>query len=56
MFFRFKSCIRERFRRDYQPPAGYGFLPVDVEWKLIDTPQGRQIWIKQARPYPGRGR
>ena len=48
--------IRERFRRDYQPPPGYGFLPVDVEWKLIDTPQGRQIWIKQARPYPGRGR
>jgi|JI10StandDraft_1071094.scaffolds.fasta_scaffold11586_5 pyruvate,water dikinase len=47
--------IRERFRRDYQPPPGYGFLPVDVEWKLIDTPQGRQIWIKQARPYPGRG-
>ena len=46
--------IRERFRRDYQPPPGYGFLPVDVEWKLIDTPQGRQIWIKQARPYPGR--
>ena len=47
--------IRERFRRSYQPPPGYGFLPVDVEWKLIDTPQGRQIWIKQARPYPGRG-
>jgi hypothetical protein len=47
--------IRERFRRDYEPPPGYGFLPVDVEWKLIDTPQGRQIWIKQARPYPGRG-
>ena len=47
--------IRERFRRDYAPPPGYGFLPVDVEWKLIDTPQGRQIWIKQARPYPGRG-
>ena len=47
--------IRERFRRDYAPPPGFGFLPVDVEWKLIDTPQGRQIWIKQARPYPGRG-
>jgi hypothetical protein len=47
--------IRERFRRDYQPPPGYGFLPVDVEWKLVDTPQGHQIWIKQARPYPGRG-
>jgi hypothetical protein len=47
--------IRERFRRDYDPPPGYGFLPVDVEWKLVATSQGRQIWIKQARPYPGRG-
>ncbi|HVV86856.1 MAG TPA: PEP/pyruvate-binding domain-containing protein [Kofleriaceae bacterium] len=47
--------VRERFRRDYEPPPGYGFLPVDVEWKLVDSPQGHQIWIKQARPYPGRG-
>ena len=45
------SAIRDGFDDVYQPPPGHGFLPIDVEWKL----DGGAIWIKQARPYPGRG-
>ncbi len=45
------SAIRDGFDDVYQPPPGHGFLPMDVEWKL----DGGAIWIKQARPYPGRG-
>jgi phosphoenolpyruvate synthase/pyruvate phosphate dikinase len=48
--------IRSHFTADYDPPAGYGRLPMDVEWKLVDEGGGaRHIWIKQARAYPGRG-
>ena len=47
------EAIRDGF--DYEPPAGYGYLPMDVEWKLVDDAGTRTIWIKQARPYPGRG-
>jgi phosphoenolpyruvate synthase/pyruvate phosphate dikinase len=49
------EAIRDGFAGDYDPPAGYGFLPMDVEWKLVDDAGARTIWIKQARPYPGRG-
>ena len=45
------AAIRTHFADFYDPPAGYGALPMDVEWKLV----GDEIWIKQARPYPGRG-
>ncbi len=48
-------AIRAHFADTYDPPAGYGALPMDVEWKLTDTNGTREIWIKQARPYPGRG-
>lgn len=44
--------IREHFASIYDPPEGYARMPMDVEWKL----DGGEIWIKQARPYPGRGR
>jgi phosphoenolpyruvate synthase/pyruvate phosphate dikinase len=46
------AALREHFAAFYTPPEGYGRLPMDVEWKLV----GDEIWIKQARPYPGRGR
>lgn len=47
------AAVREHFARTYDPPAGFGALPMDVEWKLIDEGGARRIWIKQARPYPG---
>jgi len=49
------AAIREHFATSYDPPAGYGQLPIDVEWKLVVDGDVRRIWIKQARPYPGRG-
>ncbi len=50
------TAIRDRFATTYDPPPGYGRLPIDVEWKLVDDGAGvRRIWIKQARPFPGRG-
>jgi pyruvate,water dikinase len=53
------AAIREHFETMYAPPDGYGRLPMDVEWKLVGGEEaggGRVIWVKQARPYPGRGR
>lgn len=49
------EAVRDGFDDDYDPPAGYGALPMDVEWKLVDEGGTHTIWIKQARPYPGRG-
>jgi len=46
------DAIRDGFADDYDPPSGYGALPMDVEWKLHTD---GTIWVKQARPYPGRG-
>ena len=48
------QAIRDGFASIYQPPPGYGALPMDVEWKLSLVGTERQIWIKQARPFPGR--
>lgn len=48
--------IREAFAGTYDPPEGYGRLPMDVEWKRLGRGEGSRIVIKQARPYPGRGR
>ncbi len=51
------QVIRGHFASIYAPPAGYDRMPVDVEWKLVtDAAGARRVWIKQARPYPGRGR
>jgi hypothetical protein len=51
------DAIREHFAGNYEPPTGYGRLPMDVEWKVVDDGAGsRRVWIKQARPFPGRGR
>ncbi len=49
------SAIRDHFSDTYQPPEGYGRLPMDVEFKRIGEGEAATIWIKQARPYPGRG-
>ncbi len=49
------EAVRDGFDDDYDPPAGYGALPMDVEWKLVDEGGVRTIWVKQARPFPGRG-
>ena len=46
-------AIRDHFAALYDAPPGFAHLPMDVEWKLADGPDGRHIWIKQARPYPG---
>lgn len=50
------AALRQGFAPHYDPPTGFGALPMDVEWKLVETGEAREIWIKQARPYPGRGR
>ncbi len=49
------SAIRTHFAPIYDPPDGWGSLPMDVEWKLVADANGRHVEIKQARPYPGRG-
>jgi phosphoenolpyruvate synthase/pyruvate phosphate dikinase len=46
------DALRTHFAAFYDPPDGYGQLPMDVEWKLAAD---GHIWIKQSRPYPGRG-
>lgn len=47
--------IRSHFNSFYDPPDGFGALPVDVEFKRMGSGEGSTIEIKQARPYPGRG-
>jgi len=49
------AAVREHFMSIYTPPASFGSLPMDVEWKLDATNGERHVWLKQARPYPGRG-
>jgi pyruvate, water dikinase len=48
-------AIRNHFRAVYDPPAGFGALPMDVEFKRLGTGESSSIEVKQARPYPGRG-
>jgi phosphoenolpyruvate synthase/pyruvate phosphate dikinase len=48
------AAIRDHFDAHYHPPPGFARLPMDVEWKLVDRAGGgREVWIKQARPFPG---
>lgn len=47
------AAVREHFARVYPPGNGFAHLAMDVEWKLVDGAAGREIWLKQARPYPG---
>lgn len=51
------SAIHARFSEAYGPGAGNdGWYAMDVEFKF-DAPDGKpaELFIKQARPYPGRG-
>ena len=53
------KAIHERFSAAYGPKAGNtGWYAMDVEFKFDDMGQedGKpHLYIKQARPYPGRG-
>jgi len=49
------AAVRDHFAAIYDRPGGFARLPMDVEWKLVVVGGDREIWIKQARPYPGRG-
>lgn len=49
------AAIRDHFAPLYDPPDGYGRLPMDVEFKLVGAGDAAHIEIKQARPWPGRG-
>lgn len=52
------DAIHKRFSAAYGPAAGnLGWYAMDVEFKFDDdaTPGNATLYIKQARPYPGRG-
>lgn len=51
------NAIHERFSSAYGPAAGNaGFYAMDVEFKFDDEgAREPKLYIKQARPYPGRG-
>ena len=51
------EAVHERFNEAYGPAAGNtGFYAMDVEFKF-DGPHGEEpdLFLKQARPHPGRG-
>lgn len=52
---RAQDAVRRRFRAHYQLPAGWGALPLVVEWAWVpdDAGDGAHIEIMQVRPYPG---
>lgn len=52
------AAIHQRFSAAYGPAAGnQGWYAMDVEFKFDDDGSGGtpRLFIKQARPYPGRG-
>ena len=52
------DAIHRRFSAAYGPGAGnLGWYAMDVEFKFDDDGSGQRasLWVKQARPYPGRG-
>lgn len=52
------DAIHKRFSAAYGPAAGnLGWYAMDVEFKFDDdaTPGNATLFVKQARPYPGRG-
>ena len=44
-------AIREHFADLYDPPDGFGELPLDIEFERV----GDVVEVKQVRPHPGRG-
>ncbi|WAS89983.1 hypothetical protein [Nannocystis punicea] len=53
------AAIHRRFSPAYGPAAGnHGWYAMDVEFKFDDVADPSappSLYIKQARPYPGRG-
>jgi hypothetical protein len=52
------AAIHQRFSPAYGPASGNtGWYAMDVEFKFDDDGLGGtpRLWVKQARPYPGRG-
>jgi len=51
------DAVRRHFRVAYQPPAGWGALPLVVEWAWIpdEDGEGAHMEITQVRPYRGQG-
>lgn len=48
------SAVHQRFSAAYGPAAGNnGWYAMDVEFKFDGNPA--TLWVKQARPHPGRG-
>lgn len=54
------DAIHTYFSKAYGPAAGNtGWYAMDVEFKFDDADapgQAATLWVKQARPYPGRGK
>ena len=53
------DAIHTRFSPAYGPAAGNkGFYAMDIEFKFsneADPSKPASLYVKQARPYPGRG-
>jgi hypothetical protein len=53
------DAIHERFSPAYGPASGnHGFYAMDIEFKFsneADPSKPASLYVKQARPYPGRG-
>ena len=49
------DAVRQHFASHYDPPAGFGRLPMEVEFKRVVDRGETHIEIKQARRFPGRG-
>ena len=47
------DAVRRHFRAAYQPPAGWGALPLVVEWVWVpdEDGEGAHMEITQVRPY-----
>ncbi len=47
------DAVRRHFRTQYQPPAGWGALPMVVEWAWVPDSEGdgAHLEITQVRPY-----
>jgi hypothetical protein len=51
------QAVHDRFNDAYGPAAGNtGFYAMDVEFKFDGLPGDEpELFLKQARPHPGRG-
>ena len=49
------AATRQALGATYDPPAGYGQLPVLIEVSSVVEAPETHVWIEEAHPYPGRG-